>query len=625
MKKSLFAIVVMLFTIMGANAQVTTNGGSGLAPTYADLASAITALNGAVISSPVVITLDPANPQTAPAGGYLITAQGTAVNTIIIDGSANTITASNALTVGALNDAIFKLQGADYVTLQNFVMQENAANTTTAAATNTMTEWGVALLYATTTNGAQNNTIQNNTISLNRTYQNTFGIYSNSTHALATPTTSATATTVTGGNHGLKVYANAISNVNNGICVVGSTAAADQNQGLEIGGSALLANTITNYGTTGTFSTYANVSGTVNGILVRNTVNYTISNNTITSSNGGTTAGTLRGIYVPSFSNAPTGTITNTINNNSISVRSGVTAGTLQGIIVEGTTVNTTTTLNVNANDFNNITHTTATASGAITFISNAGIVGALNVNSNTFTNLSVNTTGSVTFISHSYSMPANGTQTINGNSIVTNFTKTGAGGTITGTTSGASSPNGTNVTITNNNFSNINVTGSTAINGFFSNDGSGSSPNKNYSNNQLNNWVGGTSAISGFTINYIGATSTISNNTITNISGQGAITGLSIGNTFAGGNPLNVANNTIANLVSSGAGGNVIGITCGSTSPIVNISGNAINTLSSTGASAVSGLVISGANAAGTNVFKNKKCADFVKYFLYIYIFFYL
>ena len=52
-----------------------------------------------------------------------------------------------------------------------------------------MTEWGVALLYVTTTDGAQNNTIQNNTITLNRTYQNTFGIYSNSTH-------SATAVTV---------------------------------------------------------------------------------------------------------------------------------------------------------------------------------------------------------------------------------------------------------------------------------------------------------------------------------------------------------------------------------------------------------------------------------------------
>ena len=45
-----------------------------------------------------------------------------------------------------------------------------------------MTEWGVALLYVTTTDGAQNNTITGNTIDLNRVYQNTFGIYSNSTH-----------------------------------------------------------------------------------------------------------------------------------------------------------------------------------------------------------------------------------------------------------------------------------------------------------------------------------------------------------------------------------------------------------------------------------------------------------
>ena len=61
-------------------------------------------------------------------------------------------------------------------------MTENAANTTTTAGTNNMTEWGVALLYVTTTDGCQNITIQNNTIDLDRTYQNTFGIYSNSTH-----------------------------------------------------------------------------------------------------------------------------------------------------------------------------------------------------------------------------------------------------------------------------------------------------------------------------------------------------------------------------------------------------------------------------------------------------------
>lgn len=74
-------------------------------------------------------------------------------------------------------------------------MLENPANTTTAAASNNMTEWGVAVLYASTTNGAQNITIQNNTIDLDRTYQNTFGIYSNSTHSATSVTTSATATT----------------------------------------------------------------------------------------------------------------------------------------------------------------------------------------------------------------------------------------------------------------------------------------------------------------------------------------------------------------------------------------------------------------------------------------------
>ncbi|MBL0102453.1 MAG: hypothetical protein IPP51_00950 [Bacteroidetes bacterium] len=77
-------------------------------------------------------------------------------------------------------------------------MSELGTNTTTAAGTNNMTEFGVALFYNGTTNGAQNNTIQNNTITLNRTYQNTWGIYSNSTHSATTITTSASATTTAG-------------------------------------------------------------------------------------------------------------------------------------------------------------------------------------------------------------------------------------------------------------------------------------------------------------------------------------------------------------------------------------------------------------------------------------------
>src|SRR5206468_8185188 len=166
--------------------------------------------------------------------------------------------------------------GADWITITGFTMQENPANITTAAASNNMTEWGVAVWYVTTTDGAQNDTIKNNTITLNRTYQNTFGIYSNSTHTATAVTASATATGAAGGNSGLKLYVNNISNVNQGIVVVGPTAAADHNDGIEIGGSAPNANTITDFGTTNSYSAYANISSgtlSVSGILLRNSKN----------------------------------------------------------------------------------------------------------------------------------------------------------------------------------------------------------------------------------------------------------------------------------------------------------------------------------------------------------------
>jgi len=274
---------------------------------YATLAAAVTDVNTqGVGAGGVILNLVVGNPQTAPTGGYAITATGTLTNPIAVTCNGNTITAPTPQTSGALNDAIFKLIGADFVTINGCVMNENAANTTTAAATNNMTEWGIALLYASTTDGAQNATLQGNTITLNRTYQNTFGVYSNSTHSATAVTTSATATTTAGGNSGLRIYGNTISNINIGIAVIGPIAAADHNEVADIGGlTPATGNTITNYGTTGTFSGYANVSGTVNGILVRNTRNYNVAFNTIASSVGGVTAGTLSGILINTFSTVP--------------------------------------------------------------------------------------------------------------------------------------------------------------------------------------------------------------------------------------------------------------------------------------------------------------------------------
>ena len=190
-------VALCLFTSTDVKAvAVTTNSGSGLAASYTSLANAITALNAAVISSPVVITCAASGTETTPAGGFSITASGTAVNTITITGSSSTITAFTPQASGILVDAIFKLVGADFVTIQGFTMLENAANTTTAAGTNNMTEWGVALLEraSSTIDGSQSNTIQNNTISLSRLYQNSFGIYSNPNH---TPTAVTTTVVLT--------------------------------------------------------------------------------------------------------------------------------------------------------------------------------------------------------------------------------------------------------------------------------------------------------------------------------------------------------------------------------------------------------------------------------------------
>lgn len=615
-KKVLLGFLLISGTIW-VNAQVTvTNPGNttpGLAATYVSLAAAISDLNTqTAISGPVTITLDPANPETSPAGGYVINATlagASAVNSVTFEGSGNTITAPAPAGVsGALNDAIFKFIGSDFMTLQNFVMLENAANTTTTAASNNMIEWGVALLYATTTNGAQNITIQNNTITLNRTYQNTFGIYSNSTHSATTVTTSATATTAAGGNSGLKVYGNTINNVNQGIVVVGPTGIADANDGVDIGGTGgAQANSVTNYGTTGTFSGYANVSGTVNGILVRNATSINVSYNTISSSVGGVTAGTLNGIQLPAFSATPSGTFTQNINSNIISLQSGLITGAMNGINLAGVAANLTSTVNINNNNFSNFGHTVA-GTGAITFISNSNGATALatNINSNTFTNITVNTTGSVTFIARSGSMPSGSSENVNSNSIVTQFNKTGAGGTVSFFGANSSSVNGTSMTNNLNNFSNVTVTGATIIAGWSNTEGASSSsgPSKLITNNTFNNITGGSGAVTLITFNF-GSATTCTTNTVTNITGTAAISGISIGSSNGQGT-VSCSSNTITNLVSSGTGGQVAGIIGGaSTVPNCNISSNTITGLSSTGTSSVVAAIGSLAGAI-TNINNN-------------------
>ncbi|MFN7553058.1 MAG: beta strand repeat-containing protein [Pseudomonadota bacterium] len=569
-RQRLVSLLLLAVAVASPAAHAQLTGTRTIPGDYPTLEAAVADLNTqGVGAGGVVIDLLAGNPQTAPAGGYRIaTTTASSATPVRLQGNGNTITASAAHTVGAINDALIKIVGTDAVTITGFVLAENAANTVTAAATNNMTEWGIALLYATATDGARDVTLQGNTVDLNRTYQNTFGIYANATHSESAPSTGASATGPTGGHSGLRVAGNTITDVNIGIVYVGPTAAADQDATLTVGGAtAPEGNTITNYGTTGTFSSYANVSGTVNGILVRNVRAATIAQNTIESSNGGTTAGTLRGIFVVTASTLPTGTPAHTITGNRISVRSGVGSGTITALQVESGAVNAGGSVSITGNDFHTSGHTVG-ATGAVTFVAVAGsaINGPLatTISNNTFTNLTLNTTGSATLIANSFTRPANGTTTVNNNAIVTQFSKTGAGGTVRGYDNFGSSPATATETNSGNTFSNVTLAaGTTTLELWRSSDGSTTGTRKTITNNTFNN------------IANPGTGNTI----ILNVSFSDS--------TFAGNN---VSGNTVSNV---SAGGTLTGIV--SSSQNQNITGNTVHSLTATGTGTVTGILVSG------------------------------
>jgi hypothetical protein len=395
--KSLW-LFLSFFLITGLKSQVVsvtnpTNTVPNLNTTYPSLAAAVTAVNGITsISGVVVITLNPSNPQTAPAGGYAInfTAVTSGSSNIIFEGNNNTITAFTPQTSGSITDALFKLIGVDYVTIRNFNLRENSSNTGTVPGSNNMTEWGIALLCSSTINGAQNNFLLNNTISLNRNYRNTFGIYSNTNHSATAPSSTLLLTdAVNGPNSNNKIYGNNISNVNMGICMVGSSVIANMDTGNDIGGTGSSSgNTISNWGGQAQSSTFVNNSGTSYGIYLNNQKDENSSYNSLVSAATTGSGITFRGIF-KDYNNQPTGSFTSTISNNTISLNSGFTgATTIEGIHCRGiSSPITTASININNNKLINNTITAVGNMQSFVGISITCQVGVVNINNNLFRN----------------------------------------------------------------------------------------------------------------------------------------------------------------------------------------------------------------------------------------------
>jgi len=276
MKKNLFLIVLALFLSSISYAQLT--GTKTIPGSYASLALAIADLNTQGVGAGGVtfnITSGYTETFATAIGGRITTLTGSAANPIVFQKSgagANPII--TAATGTGTMDAILAIAGCDYVTFDGIDLQENAANTTTA----TQMEWGYAILKANTSDGSQNITIKNCSISLNKTNTASIGIYSN--NHLVTSVTQLSLVSSDGSNSNLKIYSNSISNCYGGISISGFSSPSpydlfDQNN--EIGKDG--ANIITNFGGSSVIQKGINTSYQNNLIVANNNITGVVSGN----------------------------------------------------------------------------------------------------------------------------------------------------------------------------------------------------------------------------------------------------------------------------------------------------------------------------------------------------------
>lgn len=599
MRKLSIASYLMLISAI-AIGQVTTNQGSGLAANYPSLAAAITALNAATITPGSSVQITVPNNETAPPGGYTITATGSITTSITIIGSNNVvITASDQHIPGSLTDAVFKIIGGDFITIRGLTIRENPNNNVLTPASNTMTEFGIAMLNASPTNGPQSNNIIDNRISLRRQYVNSFGIYSNANHSATEPTILIEPTSQAGRSRNFTITRNNISDVNMGIVLVGSPGRPGDIA--TIGGEIIQNQTppfniIDNYGTSANISNFVRVEKMVAGIML---TNYSgigggvlIRSNQIYSTNGEVTEGVVRGIVINTVGdtlvvNATTATTFN-LRDNVIAVRTGVSNGLIEGIL--HTYSNRNTTLNITGNNFILFTHQGSAPTGDINFIRNTAPAFTQNIRDNSFSGNILSTIGKVTLVHNDVRTPVNGTQNLISNRIIGFLNRVGTGvdanQTVTiGLFSGGTANSAENATInwSDNVVANVTLLGANTFYGIYNRDGEGSP--------------------GGSPVAPVNVTKRFSNNLIGEISGatSGSFTGIFVtgGSKSGGANVLN--NNTVRGYT---GGGTITAIEClGTPNSFYDVNGNNIfNLTSSTGT--VTGI---SNNATTANTFQNR------------------
>lgn len=534
--------------------------------TYQTLGEAIDSLNlYGVGSGGVIINVQVGHTETIPGTGFnlgssVLNASLNSANTLTIQKSgvgANPIFTSGVGT--GTTDAMLRLLGTDFVTIDGLSFVDNVSNTTTTA----QAEWGIALLKRNATapfDGCQNNTIKNCLITLQKTNVGTRGIYLN--NHTQTSTTALTITNAADANSFNKFLSNNISNVYNGIWLNGFNAITPFNlydQNNEVG-SDFLGNNITNFGGSSTvsygiYAIYQNnigfTSNYMGGGSGQTTTIYGIFVSTATGARTfirkNTVSDTTSGANYPIYISAGTSGGKTYIDSNEVTACHNLTGtGLLYGIYVLGAADSVVVT---NNQIYNN---KSATSTGAFWGIGATVATGQVQIinNNKVFNNLRN------ALFYNIYSFGAGGFYTINNNEVYgdTSLSPTAVNYGIWQTTTGASIDS-----VTNNNIYNLINNGTGQVIGYF----------KNSSSNTGNKFI-------------------IGNNIYNLTSTSGSVRGIN----HPGGNTIHVSRNNIHNLVTNGAATQSIGVELGANAANPLVFNNFIADLKAPNSSADSAII---------------------------------
>jgi hypothetical protein len=529
MKKIYYVLTFFALTLLVNTAKSQLSGTYSVPASYATIDAAITALNTQGVSGPVTILVNAGHTETAPVGGFSMTATGTGANPIIFQkngaGANPLITAYTGTALPnttTTQDGVWRLIGSDYITIDGIdIVDPNTSG-------NAMMEFGYGLFKASTSNGCQNNTIANCVITLNKNnntagagvaVEGSRGIEIMNTLSNA-HTAGLTIVAASGANSNNKIYSNTIQNCNYGIALIGFAATTPftfADTGNDIGGSSVsTGNTIINFGggpTTGIASAGVRTLAQYN---INVAYNYVNNNN----GSGAPNVSTLRGIYLNTAVSA-----NSSITNNTVTMNSGANTSAVSAIEnVAGSTAASNSVVisnNLIANG------TSSTTSGAFNGIYNTASSATLIMSNNTFTNNSSNATTGISYLLRTSGAVASLIDISNNN-----FSHSLTGPLLTSAdiqciyTSGTGTT--TNVFITNNNFISFNH-GITGTGDVYCVRCEKDAVNMSITGNMMNNLILNHTGGEYFIYNSLAGVSgslTIANNSINNITRTGASTG---------------------------------------------------------------------------------------------------